>query len=164
MDSLPRGAIRQLAWIFDQAQHHSNAPRASSPQWGRRSLGIVLIQQTKEAFMKNTISKAAEAFGIPCLFAGISLTAQPLILVGIALCILSASLIPRSEKPFASYTLVAATFASIGFLGVLNLNPVPTQAADVLLSVVFVVTGFVGFFSATAVKLVLQLVWQQNGQ
>ncbi|WP_166256084.1 hypothetical protein [Marinobacter salicampi] len=114
--------------------------------------------------MKNTISKAAEALGIPCLFAGISLTAQPLILVGIALCILSASLIPRSDKPFATYTLVAATFVSIGFLGVLNLNPLPTQAADVVLSVLFVVTGFLGFFAATAVKLVLQLVCQQNDQ
>lgn len=114
--------------------------------------------------MKNIISKAAEAFGIPCLLAGISLTAHSLILIGIAICILSVILIPRSEKPFASYTLVAATFASIGFMGVLNLNPVPTEAADVLLSVFFLVIGFVGFFAATAVKLVIHVVWQQNDQ
>lgn len=114
--------------------------------------------------MKKTISKAAEAFGIPCVFTGISLTAYPLVLFGIVLCITSVALIPKSEKPFGSYTMVAATFASFAFMGVLNLNPMPPNTADVVLSVVFVIIGFLGFSTATVFKLVLDLVRQHNDQ
>lgn len=112
--------------------------------------------------MKMTIIEAAEAFGTPCIIAGVTLTALPLIGIGVALLIVAAILKPKSKTPFGNYNLVATMFVAFGFLGIDALNPIPIFQSELVLAVLVTLVGSIGFIVSTVVKLVLNKRNDQN--